>query len=797
MRKARTLWFNSRSVLLTWAISYAAVLLLPTVLSAVVYIQSSKMLVDEIHAANDSLLKQLREMIDKQIEAVDRLNFELSWNPKVRELIDQHKYSIYPEEFLYDLHNATKDLVMYQSAYTGADLFYVYLASRDVVMLPGVYRDADFAYAEHHKSVQFSYEDWMNILRREKFKGFIPMVRTDENGSPVATLAYVNTYAYENGKPTGANVIMIDQPNMLTAIDHFEVFSEGHVLIADADNRVLVSSSNSELPARLPFEELEKSDGIFFWESDGNRYEVFSMESEVSGLKYISMIPSELYWRKAELVRRLTALSIAASLLGGGGLTYFFLRKNYNPVRQLVRAFKDKPVSKEKGANEFHFIQRALDTTLSEMDNMMLQMKRQHYTLRSNFLMRMLTGKLDYELPMEETLATFDMRLLSNDFAVMLFIIEDHDVFLERVQGKTEGEKLRLLHFIVTNVVEELVNRRHRGYMTETGDALACLVTLSETSPESRMDELLHVARSAQQFLKDKYSIYITVSISGIRSGLEQVHHAYQEALYAMEYKLVMGKQEILPYEEIEKYHTRTENDTGYYFPLQHEQQLMNFVKVGDFESGKAVLEEILEMNFSKHPLSVPVARCLMFDLVGALIKSIGELGVGRENLLTQNPRRIEKLSSSETLAEMRDQLMGLLHEACEYAGAKRQHNIQAARLQALDGFIRGVIAYIDEHYTDPGLNVSVLGHRFDMKPTYLSKLFKEQTGDGLLDAINKRRIGHAKRLMTESRVTVNEAAERSGYNDVGTFIRTFKKIEGITPGKYKEIVEDGEYPKP
>lgn len=45
--------------------------------------------------------------------------------------------------------------------------------------------------------------------------------------------------------------------------------------------------------------------------------------------------------------------------------------------------------------------------------------------------------------------------------------------------------------------------------------------------------------------------------------------------------------------------------------------------------------------------------------------------------------------------------------------------------------------------------------------------------------------------MIQQQRLTVNEAAEKSGFNDVGTFIRTFKKIEGITPGKYKETIED------
>lgn len=783
-------WLNSRSVLLTWSLSYVAVLLLPVVLSAIVYIESSKMMTDEIHLANHSLMEQLRQLMDKRIEAMDRLNFELTWNPKVRELVDQYKYLTFPEDYMYDLSSTTKDLVLYQSAYSEVvDLFYVYLASRDTVLLPGLYRDAKFAFEEHHGSAGIGYEDWIQILRSKNFKGFIPLSRTNESGSPVTALAYINTYFYEDGKPSGANVIVIDQSKILTAIHNIEAFNKGHVLIADEKNKVLVTSSDAALPADLPFEKLG-SGGMFLWESEGRRYEVFNIPSAVSKLLYISIIPSEVYWKKSELIRKLTYMSIAASLVGGGLLTYIFLRKNYHPVQRLVRAYKNKLSVREKGNNEFHFIQQAADSMLNEMDHMKLEMKRQHYALRSNFITRLLKGKQENGLPLAESLSAFEMRLLSENFAVLLFYMEDHEIFLERVQGKSTAEKLWLLQFIVTNVVEELVNARHRGYLTEADDALACLVSLSETSEQEQSNDLLRMAQSAKEFLADKYSIYITVSVSRVHRGLDQVHQAYQEALYAMEYKLVMGKQEILSYEEIEKYNIRAETDSGYFYPLQNEQQLINYVKVGDFSSAKAALEEVLETNFGKHSVAVPVARCLVLDLVGTLIKSIGELGGEQENILIQNPRRIDRIASAETLAEMREQLTGLLQEACEYAGAKRLQNVQLNRQRALDGLIGEVSAFINEHYADPDLNVSVLGQRFDMKPTYLSKLFKDYAGDGLLEMINRKRIERAKQLMAEKRLTVSEAAGRSGFNDVGTFIRTFKKIEGITPGKYKEIID-------
>jgi YesN/AraC family two-component response regulator len=45
-----------------------------------------------------------------------------------------------------------------------------------------------------------------------------------------------------------------------------------------------------------------------------------------------------------------------------------------------------------------------------------------------------------------------------------------------------------------------------------------------------------------------------------------------------------------------------------------------------------------------------------------------------------------------------------------------------------------------------------------------------------------------AKQLITKKNKNINEVAGCVGFNDVNAFIRTFKKYEGITPGKFKEI---------
>jgi YesN/AraC family two-component response regulator len=81
-----------------------------------------------------------------------------------------------------------------------------------------------------------------------------------------------------------------------------------------------------------------------------------------------------------------------------------------------------------------------------------------------------------------------------------------------------------------------------------------------------------------------------------------------------------------------------------------------------------------------------------------------------------------------------------------------------------------------------------MVGDKFGLTPSYLSKQFKAQTGEALLDFISRTRLEEAKRLLSLQVLSVTDIAKKVGYSDMNTFNRIFKKFEGITPGKYKDI---------
>ncbi|WP_277679669.1 helix-turn-helix transcriptional regulator [Gracilibacillus dipsosauri] len=99
------------------------------------------------------------------------------------------------------------------------------------------------------------------------------------------------------------------------------------------------------------------------------------------------------------------------------------------------------------------------------------------------------------------------------------------------------------------------------------------------------------------------------------------------------------------------------------------------------------------------------------------------------------------------------------------------------------------IVNVIRENFTDNMLSLGMIAEHFTMNPSYLSSFFKKQGGIALSDFITQVRIEETKKLLRDRQLTISDIAKRVGYaNSVG-LIRVFKKVEGVTPGKYRDII--------
>ena len=113
----------------------------------------------------------------------------------------------------------------------------------------------------------------------------------------------------------------------------------------------------------------------------------------------------------------------------------------------------------------------------------------------------------------------------------------------------------------------------------------------------------------------------------------------------------------------------------------------------------------------------------------------------------------------------------------------------KAARLKRQDENrpIRVVKKYVEEHFGEP-LTLEELSQVVDLSPTYLSTIFKKDTGMTFLEYLSKVRMDMAKKLLKETNDTVADICGKVGYSDVRYFTKTFTKYAGLKPKEYRKL---------
>ena len=93
----------------------------------------------------------------------------------------------------------------------------------------------------------------------------------------------------------------------------------------------------------------------------------------------------------------------------------------------------------------------------------------------------------------------------------------------------------------------------------------------------------------------------------------------------------------------------------------------------------------------------------------------------------------------------------------------------------------------IRTHFHEP-LSTSRLARQLHCNPDYLGRVFHARYGLTLTEAVQERRIKHARKLLLGGEHTARQVAADCGFRDVGYFRRIFKRAEGMTPYTFRKL---------
>lgn len=102
---------------------------------------------------------------------------------------------------------------------------------------------------------------------------------------------------------------------------------------------------------------------------------------------------------------------------------------------------------------------------------------------------------------------------------------------------------------------------------------------------------------------------------------------------------------------------------------------------------------------------------------------------------------------------------------------------------------VKKIVSYLNENYACK-ISLDQIAQNLYLSPVYISKLFKEETGESPINYLIKIRLDKAKELLEDSENgSVKSVANQVGYEDVYHFSKLFKKYYGISPLNYRKSV--------
>jgi len=144
---------------------------------------------------------------------------------------------------------------------------------------------------------------------------------------------------------------------------------------------------------------------------------------------------------------------------------------------------------------------------------------------------------------------------------------------------------------------------------------------------------------------------------------------------------------------------------------------------------------------------------------------------------LEKSTKKIENIKSQQSLSIFKDLVSCILKlEDSKFpvvASFKHQND------KILD-----IINYINDNLKSD-ITIDVLASKFYLSKFYLMRKFTDEVGCTIHKYLTLQRIRQAKRLLSEG-VTVERVYSDVGFKDYSTFSKAFKKVVGISPGKYK-----------
>lgn len=762
-------WNLSHSVRTSLLISYIIVLLTPILFNFVVFFVNVKNIQKQTDLALFVTNEQLTKIIDTYIEEIHTSSSAIILSDASQNLMN-YSSNIRTTHQINQFRTLQRELSYKTIVCDYISGIYVVFPKSDTILTEqSIYYDFNFSYKCRY-DLGMTIDEWEDFLNFDGYER-ISILHSQQDGTDHILIAQKNRSTADK-LPEMLVVTELNVDSIRGILNDISMDGQSFTLLYDQNSGNTICSTLIKGGADISY---STETGKLF--SENAKLSV--LQTNFGGWQCAVLTPQNIYYRSfsSSIIGLMVYLLIC--LAGGVSLILYMTKKQYTPVEKLTASFLAtmEQNTPSADANEYEQIEEALTLLLhkrtSDQENDLIL----HQSFTENILRILLSGRINKDSIIYRHAVNNGITFDSNRFLVILYNIEDIDNALYQVDAEYDNDLYTLLDTIVCAAAQDSSDNKYKRYATEVDERIACIVCCPDgADTEQILIDMLRDSGRIREFLSNKFGFVLSAAISDVHEELENISVCFDEAKETADYMETMGlSSQTFLYHSIPD---TTSEPISFSSILDKERLFCNCMKAHDFAASKRLLQDIID-SFDLNHCSASEARLRVYGLISIITASLEEVKPMLREELAASINIDVFLHSKDvnTVCHQAEQLLDQLIEA-------NVRQKQAASISREDK----IVQYIDENLTDPNLNISIIADQFGMSPSYFSRIFKKNTGTGLLDYIHQHRIQLAKEMMRETPpIPLKEIAEKVGYTTPLAMNRAFRRYEGISPSSFRE----------
>ncbi len=735
-----------RNSISTFLLSYIMVLIVPLMIATIGFQIAFRIVEDNLKVTHINMLQRSADIIENELVDVESVALQIASDNTIMEMASKSRGD---NNYILPMMEALENFTLYLN-YKDIDLLdsdkaYIYLKNTDLVLYEKSYYKPSI-FRIYLKNWGIDYDEWREEMAQADSLG--TYFRRNGDG-----FEYIFPFSRQMfGEKQGVIVLRIDGDvvaRKMEFINSLESRETYMVEILDETGEQLWASHSAEEFPELTFEDLENS----YLEKDG--MSVIVAKSDKVDLYYVLVLPVKESLSQLATLKNIVLFLMLVAIAVGVALAMIQAIRKGRPVDEALQALAPDGEAPERYAN----LGTAVSEIMKKHADVLQENEKNKVTLKKNFFDELLKAEFSTEAQLRYGAARAEVDI-DNQFYQTAYI----QLFAENdfitVDSQTINE-IRVLSRLMKNHLREICGNNVWFHKKNYNSEIAIFAI------DNMEEDVFDLIRRTKEWVMSECHIEITSGIGGTCNNLLLIWRSVEEARIALENctrdnPVVSYRAELIKRDEC-------------YFPSIAEEKLEESIRSGQWQETKDILALLETENCVNRKLS----RNQFIKLNQKFMEVLG--GACSKEELQEKAFWINEVLMQPEIPEQEyfQRLRQLYRKVCNDNVEKKQE--QKSQM------VEEIKDYIRAHYCESDMGLARVGSEFRVSESYLSTLFKEQSGGNFGDFLETLRIEKACELLQDKTITVNEVAEEVGYNSVQSFRRAFKRVKGVSPKEQRE----------